>query len=141
MKDEKKEGEIRTAWPSSMPSSPIARMVIFLICIYAFAGSYAARTLPLSSPTPPSWYHHPAIVIPGVLLTLPAILFTALFGNLIPRDGGAADMLLSHMLAVIDPVVTLMWCVVLFLLLGRGVRWFERSRLRPSSRDQPPSTG
>ena len=46
-------------------------VLIVLLLVYAAAGTYAAETLPLSSPRPPEWYHHPAVVMPAVLLMTP----------------------------------------------------------------------
>ena len=47
------------------------RVLIVLLLAYAVAGTYAAETLPLSSPRPPEWYHHPAVVLPAVVLMAP----------------------------------------------------------------------
>lgn len=121
--------------------SRLVRLLIAVICVYSCAGRFAFDTLPLSSPSPPSWYHHPAIVIPGVILTLPAILTMMLLANLNPHDGGSMDVAVSHFLSTIDPGVTVVWCIMMFFLLNRAARWFEQKRGRGITRDQSGEIG
>ena len=49
----------------------LRRALIAFFLAYAVAGTYAAETLPLSSPRPAEWYHHPAVVVPALLLMTP----------------------------------------------------------------------
>jgi hypothetical protein len=113
-----------------LSQSKTARIVIAAICVYACAGRFAFDTMPLSSRTPAKaiWYHHPAIVVPGVILTLPTILIEMGIANLSPHDGGATDRAISAFVAFIDPVITIIWCVAMFFLLNRVAVRFESRR-------------
>lgn len=108
-------------------NSKTARFLIGVICAWALLGSYAARTLPRSSSTPPSWYHHWAIMVPGVVFTLPAILFEMLLDNFVPT-GPAYNESRSRSLRALSPVIRSCWCVLLFFLLNLIVRFFEIRR-------------
>jgi hypothetical protein len=110
-----------------MTRSVVAQILIASLCVYALAGAYSLQSLPVSSQTRPSWYH-PALIIPGAILTLPAILLQIFLANLIPRDGGSTDKLLSNALATASPWITIFWCVALFFLLNFAVCRFERRR-------------
>ena len=87
------------------------------------------------------WYHSPAVVIPGVVLTLPAIAFVMLLGNLIPRGDAEVERTWYSLLASVDPFITIVWCVILYFLLLRVFQWFDERHVRSSSSHEVNKSG
>lgn len=123
--------------------SRTVRLSVAFVCLYACAGRFSFDSLPLSARAPQlkMWYHSPAIVIPGVVLTLPAIAFVMLLGNLIPRGDAEVERTWYSLLASVDPFITIVWCVILYFLLLRVFQWFDERHVRSSSSHEVKESG
>lgn len=110
------------------------KAVALCLSAYIYFCSYQVSVFPFSHTRDfqPEWYQNAFFIWSGIILCLPAHLFSMLLGKLFSELLTNPDMSISQpvstMLSLVSNIAYVVWGIVTYFLFMKWFRWIERRR-------------